>query len=378
MKNIYNNNEDFYYGLFVIIMLTILLVQFNNNNKHDVSTREDFGNYISACNRLPRAVNNALQKNKINEGDENDWEYYIPCAYTFCEKNILKFEDVDTGKKLFMLDGCDWIASKVAIWSLIKNEFGHRASEIMPETFILSDKLDNERFKKFYQYKKSINPRHKFIAKNFKQRQKGLKLLSNLSEINDGIRKDFKVIQDFLENPYTISGHKINLRYYLLITCYQSKIKGYIFNDGFLYYTPKVFEKFSNDDDRCITSGYIDRKIYDENPLTIKDFEKYLGPDKLKIFNKEIKYKFSLIMKSLSNKICSNRNLDKHFKFQVFGADIAPDEDLKVTLMEINKGPDLGYKDGRDGDLKKDMVQDLFKISESKGDHTNTRFVNIW
>ena len=74
-------------------------------------------------------------------------------------------------------------------------------------------------------------------------------------------------------------------------------------------------------------------------------------------------------MKALSKKICSNRNLDKHFKFQVFGADIAPDEDLKVTLMEINKGPDLGFKDGRDGDLKKSMVQDLFKISESKGDH---------
>ncbi len=377
MKYISSNNEDFYYGLFAIIMLTILLIKFNNNRQLE-STRENFGNFISACDRLPRAVNNALEKNNINQGDEKDWEYYIPCAYTYCEKNILKFEDVDTGKKLFMLDGCDWIASKVAIWSLIKNEFGHKANEIMPETFILSDRLDNERFKKYYQHKKSINPRHKFIVKNFKQRQKGLKLLNNLSEINDSIRKDYKVIQDYLENPYTINGHKINLRYYLLITCYQSRINGYIFNDGFLYYTPKVFEKFSTDEDRNITTGYIDRKIYEENPLTIKDFEEYLGDSRSKEFNNEINKKFSLIMKALSKKICSNRNLDKHFKFQVFGADIAPDEDLKVTLMEINKGPDLGFKDGRDGDLKKSMVQDLFKISESKGDHSNTRFINIW
>lgn len=377
MKYISSNNEDFYYGLFAIIMLTILLIKFNNNRQLEL-TRENFGNFISACDRLPRAVNNALEKNNINQGNEKDWEYYIPCAYTYCEKNILKFEDVDTGKKLFMLDGCDWIASKVAIWSLIKNEFGHKANEIMPETFILSDRLDNERFKKYYQHKKSINPRHKFIVKNFKQRQKGLKLLNNLSEINDSIRKDYKVIQDYLENPYTISGHKINLRYYLLITCYQSRINGYIFNDGFLYYTPKVFEKFSTDEDRNITTGYIDRKIYEENPLTIKDFEKYLGDSRSKEFNNEINKKFSLIMKALSKKICSNRNLDKHFKFQVFGADIAPDEDLNVTLMEINKGPDLGFKDGRDGDLKKSMVQDLFKISESKGDHSNTRFINIW
>ena len=148
MKYISSNNEDFYYGLFAIIILTILLIKFNNNRQLE-STRENFGNFISACDRLPRAVNNALEKNNINQGDEKDWEYYIPCAYTYCEKNILKFEDVDTGKKLFMLDGCDWIASKVAIWSLIKNEFGHKANEIMPETFILSDRLDNERFKKY-------------------------------------------------------------------------------------------------------------------------------------------------------------------------------------------------------------------------------------
>ena len=83
-------------------------------------------------------------------------------------------------------------------------------------------------------------------------------------------------------------------------------------------------------------------------------------------------------MKALSNRICSNRNLDKHFKFQVFGADIAPDENLKATLMEINKGPDLGYKDGRDGDLKKSMVEDIFKIAELKGDHSDTKFIKIY
>ena len=32
--------------------------------------------------------------------------------------------------------------------------------------------------------------------------------------------------------------------------------------------------------------------------------------------------------------------------------------------MEINKGPDIGFKDKRDGDLKKNMVLDVFKIIE--------------
>ena len=46
--------------------------------------------------------------------------------------------------------------------------------------------------------------------------------------------------------------------------------------------------------------------------------------------------------------------------------------------MEINKGPDLGYKDGRDGELKKQMVEDLFKIAEKDGDNNDTRFIRVY
>ena len=33
--------------------------------------------------------------------------------------------------------------------------------------------------------------------------------------------------------------------------------------------------------------------------------------------------------------------MDNHFKFQLFGCDVAPDNHLGCKLMEINKGPDL-------------------------------------
>jgi len=377
MNNSYKD-YGFYIGLLYLLLMTFYFINITKETPVDSPLLlEGFGNYVSACRTLPKAVNNALRENDI-QNNENDWDYYLPCAYTFCEKNILQFENLESGKKLFMLDGCDWIASKVAIWSLIKNEFGDAAHHIMPETFILSDKLDIKRFREFYNNKKKKNKKHKFILKNFKQRQLGLKLVHNISQINDGIKNDFKIIQDYLENPYTISGHKINLRYYLLVTCYNSKINGYIYNDGFVYYTPKVFEKFSDDEESNITSGYIDRKIYEENPLTIQEFNKHLGLDMSTEWNEEVNYKFNLIMRALSKKICSNKNLNKHFKFQVFGADIAPDENLNATLMEINKGPDLDYKDDKDGELKKNMVNDLFKIAENNGDIDDTNFIKIY
>ena len=68
------------------------------------------------------------------------------------------------------------------------------------------------------------------------------------------------------------------------------------------------------------------------------------------------------VMKSLSKQICSNKSLDHHLKFQIFGADIAPDESLKATLMEFNKGPDISFKDKADENVKKNMIRDVFDI----------------
>ena len=341
--------------------------------------------YVSSCENLPKAIYNALDNHKIIEGDEENWQYYLPCAYTFCETNILKFENIEDSKNLYILDGCDSIASKVTIWSLIKNKFGSKAHEIMPETFILSDQLDFERFRKFYEKRKIENENNKFILKNFKQRQIGLKLVNSLDEISKGVEDNFKVVQDYLENPYTVSGHKINLRYYILITCFKGQINGYIFDDGFLYYTPEKFEKYSMDTAKNITTGYIDRKIYDENPLTIKQFRKHIGSKKSLILEKQVKEKFNKIMSALSEKICSNKKLSNHYKFQLFGSDIAPDENLNVTLMEMNKGPDLGYKSDEDGELKRSLVNEMFQIAKSHGrfikDESNqfkSRFMKIY
>jgi len=340
-----------------LLIVAMLVYYFNN----DI---EMFGNYKASCNYLPRAVQHALDTRKMNKVTDDSWDYYLPCGYTRCESNVLAFKNEKTGKKIFMIDGCDWIASKVGLWNLIRREFGKYAHYIMPETFILSSEKDKLRFKKFYMKKKEENKNCKFILKNFRQRQEGLKLANDLKTIFNSVGDGFKLVQDFLENPYTVSGRKVNLRYYLLITCYRGAIRGYLYRDGFVYYTPKLFKKNSMDFKETITTGYIDRKVYEENPLTTQDFRDHLGSIKAKKFDEDVRVKMKGIMQALSKEICSNKKLDHHMKFQIFGADIAPDENLNVTIMEINKGPDIGFKDKRDGDLKKNMVLDVFKIIE--------------
>ena len=274
-----------------------------------------------------------------------------------------------------MIDGCDSVASKVALWRLIKKKFGARANLIMPETFILSSKKDRKRFMEFFRKRKQENRNSKFILKNAKQRQQGLKLADKLSTVFNSIKDGFTLVQDFLENPYILSGRKVNLRYYLLITCHKGKIKGYLYDNGFVYYTPKLFRKYSMNFKETITTVYIDRIVYQQNPLTTQEFRDHLGPIRARKFDKSVNIKVRKVMKALSAKICSNKELDHHMKFQVFGADIAPDENLNVRIMEINKGPGLGFKDKRDGNLKKNMVINIFKVIE--GERTS-QFVRIY
>tara|TARA_A100001015_G_C14996480_1_gene716434 strand:+ start:784 stop:1803 length:1020 start_codon:yes stop_codon:yes gene_type:complete len=329
---------------------------------------ELFGNYKSECDYLPTAVVLALKKRKMKKVGDNSWDYYLPCGYTYCEDNVRGFKNEKSGKKIFMIDGCDWIASKVTLWQLIKKKFGNEASSIMPETFVLSNIKDMYKFKKFYQLRKSIHSGSKFIVKNFQQRQEGLKLLNNIDEINTSIKDGFKLVQDYLENPYLISKRKVNLRYYILVICHQGVINAYVYKDGFVYYTPKFFEKYSMDFHKNITTGYIDRRVYEENPLTVDEFRKRLGPEKAKKWDNEVIKKLNMVMVALSEQICSCDKLSKHVRFQIFGADLAPDENLEGTLMEINKGPDIGFKDDKDGKVKKEMVDGAFSIIEGEKD----------
>lgn len=350
----------------IIIILAVLVgLAFMSN-----SNIELFGDYKSDCNKLPKAIKYALDKRKMKKVTDEPWEYYLPCGYTNCENNVLKLKNEKTGKKIFMIDGCDWLASKIGLWEILDEVFGESATKIMPKTFILYTDDDINEFKEHYAKKKLENKKTKFIVKNsYRQRQEGLKLKDNIKSIIENSKKKFNLVQDFLEDPYIISGRKINLRYYLLIICKDNKIEGWLYNDGFVYYTPKDFKKNSMDFNRCITTGYINRKIYENNPLTIKDFHKLIGKKSIK-WNKKVDELFNKTIEALSKYICKNKKVKHLTKFQIFGPDIAPSDKLIPSLMEINKGPDLGFKDERDGNLKKQMIDDMFKVIEGSSQNT--------
>lgn len=331
-----------------LILFIIFCYSYNNNENFKDSNTKSAVKYL--------IDNNLIKKEK----------YFIPETY-YNPINVVKhlyYTDYDI--KLFIIPECDEIVSKLRIHDYIKKKYPN--DNLIPKTYSLG--RDDELFKKDYNKNKT------YILKKNIQRQEGLKLSNNLNEILDSKRDNYLVVQEFLQDPYLINGRKINIRVYMLLSCDNGKLSGWIYRDGFMYYTRKFFKKYSLDIDETITTGYIDRKVYDENPLTTEDFRKYIGFEKAKLYDNRLENLMYKVINSIEHRFCINKNIKNYYQFQVFGVDIAPDENLNLKLIEVNKGPDLTFKDERDGKLKIDMMRDVFSLVEGNNEQSN--FIKVY
>jgi hypothetical protein len=353
------------YLVTIIIILLILSYLCFLHNDNDI---ESFGNFKSEC-KPTELLGKAMTEVGINENKE-DWEYYIPCEYDTCEAQVKKFETDETKRKLFLIEGCDVLASKLTLWEVLRNHFKNNANKLMPETFFLHEKDDMKLFTEHFNNLQKKKKNHMFILKNYAQRQEGLKLSNNLKEITESKDKGFYLVQDYLYNPFLISKRKINFRYYTLIICKDGNVSGFIHRSGFVYYTPEFYDEDSMDFNKHITTGYIDRKVYDENPLSLDDFRDHLEDiesGSSKTWDDNVKVLMHNVVDALSRHICKNKKLYNHLRFQLFGSDVAPTADLGAYLMEINKGPDLDAKDERDKKIKYVVQTDMLKLIENNG-----------
>lgn len=256
----------------------------------------------------------------------------------------------------------DTFANKASLYSMFQqNASKSELLKYLPVTYILDNKLV------FNEY----DPNKLYILKKNVQRQKGCTITNNEAYIKQAHRNNYVVCQELLLDPYTVVGHKINIRQYMLVIVRKSDCEFLLFNDGFLYYTPKKFIKGSLDKLRHITTGYIDRKIYDENPMTLKELYDYMGTNDSYILQKNIVSLFKSVANVYMDHVLeSDTNLNVNF--MIFGCDVAVSNTLDCKIMEINKGPDLSFKDKRDGTVKHTLgLSTLHEVGIINAPHNN-------
>ena len=251
------------------------------------------------------------------------------------------------------LNGTDELAGKGSLAKYMVT------SQFIPKSFgINNGKNTFQDFKnKFYEHGKI------YIFKKNIQRQQGIKISNDLNEIQSFFSDpEFVICQELLQDPAIVDGRKINLRIYMLVVVRgDGKTEIHIYNNGFIYYTVNPWAPNSVSLGSNITTGYIDRQVYVDNPLTVQELissgKTSLTFDSIKKTCTELAGVYAPIFTKANKGIFGDAT-----KFQIFGCDIAPSADNKCYIMEVNKGPDLSYKDARDRALKLGMIKDMLKV----------------
>ena len=283
---------------------------------------------------------------------------------------LSKLDHYDKCKYIYGLRCINLFACKRSLYLTLKQDF----PSIIPKTWALHSTLDMRDLTNQFEIS-SGKPIKALILKSNVQRQKGIKFVKDIRDIYDRKSK-YVVCQEILENPLLIHERKIDLRIYVLIVCYTNSFKFYIYKDGFIYYTKEKHTPHNVQFENTISSGYRDRSVYKDNPLTLDDLYKHLGKhasDTLKI---NIVKCFTGVKHSYTKTIKRYDIGDGVNRFVILGADVCPNDTHDVKLLEINKGPDLRSKDSRDEQLKENLIKHTLYILKNPN-ISNANFIEI-
>ena len=380
-----NKNNYFYVILFIIIIVILIIFYLFNLNKNK---KENFiANWIPENTNmtyfrcpekdLGTITKNIFQQNNITNNNNSNWNIYVPCGYNNVEeelKTILIGNNPYKQKYIFGLNGCDSIVSKNKIWESLVNCFGRkRASTLMPESYVLDNRDDMMDFEK--QFKN--NNTDIYILKKNVQRKEGLKLTTDFFEINNAKNENYKVVQKYMTDLYLINGYKVNLRIYVLVINKNGIIEYYISKLGKCIYTNKKYNHNDFDFESNITSYNLDMNIYKDNPRDFDELYEYIseksGKQNAELLFKNIDVLFKDMAVCLKKNIYQSTNIKGTTTFQLFGADVIFNNNFHPYLLEMNKGPDMSSRDGKDEIMKTSVQKDMFKMVGVIPDNNNMK-----
>jgi hypothetical protein len=373
------------FSLFMALLISLMNLSYkyhSTQNQHYYVFDADMNTTRNNSKSLPGTISKSLHSLDIRKTNK-----YTDAHIIFTHK----LDDMERLSTLPFTKTCRWIyglrsvnmiCSKSVLALVIRNNKHINHSDVIPQTYILSSRKDYDELIENEFNHETGKPLRPLLLKQNIQRQNGLTFVKSTNDLTDDekISKRNVVCQVLLTNPYLVDSRKINMRIYLLVICDNrlKKTKAYIYNDGFMYYTREYYSQDKINHDTQITTGYIDRAVYEQNPLTVTDFmNQKLTTQEKQLFRKNLYDLFKKVMQSYEPLL----NLNEYDKgpghFIILGCDIAPDNELNIKILEINKGPDLSYKDKRDEELKYQMVKTAFNAIHTQSYNNINNYTQV-
>lgn len=290
---------------------------------------------------------------------------WFPSSYTYAESHLYQIEGISKLEDqftLFVVPKCDVLACKKSLALLCDQVDPVR--RYCPTSYTLGH------LEKATSYETKSTP---LILKKNIQSQRGLIIVQGFEEALKTMKADtsYVIAQTILVDAMRIQNRRINVRVYLVIKCDSSTTcKAFTYTDGFVYYS-KGENKEKIDIFNIVTTGYGNREVYDNRPLTLQDLYVYLAPQQ----RKELQISINTILQRIvsrwwhefARKEISRLNSRASY-IQWFGVDFHVQEGTgHAFIIEINKSPSVSPHDqGRDKEVKTGLITGLFDLAKNK------------
>lgn len=283
-------------------------------------------------------VNKVLKRLGLERVTENEsgtadliWAHDYP--FTKLRQKILSLKP---HQKVNHFPGCGFITNKV--------DFATTRMKYVPSAFKLP--RDRENFKDFAMK----NPKKLFVVKHHQHRNIKIKRVDEI-DLNDNLT----FVQEFVENPLLIDGHKFDIGVYTIITSVDP-LRIYIYYGDILFrYCPQKYYPFDpeNVDKYIVGDDYLPTweipslsRFYSTLGFGMKSsFDAYMrvkGRDPQKIWDQvEDAIRVAVLEKEPLIKDIVQRFKNKQSFFEMVRFDLIVDDDLAVYNIEANMSPNL-------------------------------------
>jgi hypothetical protein len=325
------------------------------------------------CGNGSKLFKHVLDSNGLTQTYADDWGVLIPCNTQYGDKFFSQIVTDKPEQIVSYVSGNIVLGSKLYIWHNLVKTFGRdTASQIMPRSYIFPQ--DNDIFISEY-----MNNKY-YMLKNEQQRQKGLKLSNNFNEIINSHKQKYKIVQEFIDKPFTYKTKKVNFRIYLLITCDNDKKESYVYDDGIISYSKKSYNDINFD--TSVASFYTSKKMYDSGePILLSELiiqRQNVDWNKIK---QQFNDKITMLLKAAYPKLCNIKLNNNNRTFQLFGIDfLVYTDDNKQTdtrILEVNIGPGMDSYCSRDNVMRTKLFNDVLQIVGINKNNEKNNFTKI-
>lgn len=284
-----------------------------------------------------------------------DWDLYIPGYGGGFSAEVADLLPSRSDQWVAGIPGGWRLTNKQALWSGLCAVYGRqRAVRLVPESWWLEKAAD--RVALVAQHR----PGEAYILKNpILQRRTGLRLTRDLGAVLAGPQQGYTLAQRVLPDLLLLSGHRFNLRLYLLLTRRDGRLDLWLHRRGRCVCAQAPFAGDLMEAEAVISRSVGSHVLPGGLPFTLSEVLSRLA-DPRETLARLDNVIYRILMASRSG-LAAAWSLSGNPAYQLLGVDVTISAAGGVRVIEMNSGPDLRPHCSRDHSLKYRIVRDLFE-----------------